>query len=316
MKVERIKENLFTTPESVVTLKTAGNISEIRYMAVDSKCKIRKLDKDCYVDIETGEVKEFEHTDLRIDNTASLSRSMRDLRDLINANTSKPKNCLWVTLTYQENMQNPEKLYDDFRKFNMRLGYYLCNHNLSTHEYIAVAEPQGRGAWHLHVILIFPKKAPFIANDDLSQLWGHGFTKISSLKNVDNVGLYLTAYLCDMDITDAFGTVDLGTNGFKEITVTDENGRKRKKAIIKGARLKLYPVGFRLYRCSRNVKRPIISRCTEKEALQKVGNSTKTFEETIQISDNGKVVNTIYYRHFNKKPKSPKVGDTHGEKET
>lgn len=50
-------------------------------------------------------------------------------------------------------------------------------------------EPQGRGAWHCHLLYIFDLvKAPYIANKTLSDLWGHGFVKISKLDNVDNVG--------------------------------------------------------------------------------------------------------------------------------
>lgn len=49
-------------------------------------------------------------------------------------------------------------------------------------EYIVAMEPQNRGAWHAHLILIFNGKAPFIPNDEISALWGQGFVKTKGLK--------------------------------------------------------------------------------------------------------------------------------------
>ena len=56
-------------------------------------------------------------------------------------------------------------------------------------EYICMMEPQGRGAWHCHLLYIFDLvKAPYIANKTLSDLWGLAL-QISKLDNVDNVEL-------------------------------------------------------------------------------------------------------------------------------
>ena len=64
------------------------------------------------------------------------------MRDIINTNVVNTNNGLWVTLTYKENMQDTKKLYDDYRKFNMRFQRYLKNNNLPKCEYIVCAEPQ------------------------------------------------------------------------------------------------------------------------------------------------------------------------------
>jgi len=183
-------------------------------------------------------------------------------------------------------MLDNAKLYHDYRKFNQRFKRYLKNNNLPNCEYITTAEPQGRGAWHLHILYIFEKKAPFIRNKVLAELWGHGFVKITSLKNIDNVGVYLTAYLSNLDITE-------------ELT---EPTNKHKKSIVKGARIKLYPTGFRIYRCSRGIKKPFVYETTEEQAMQEVKNAVLTYEKTIELAyDNGRVINRINYRHFNKK---------------
>ena len=63
-------------------------------------------------------------------------------------------------------------MYDDYRKFNeMRFQRYLKNNNLPKCEYIVWQNLNGRGAWHLHIIHIFPKKAPFIENSILYDIW-------------------------------------------------------------------------------------------------------------------------------------------------
>lgn len=98
----------------------------------------------------------------------------------------------------------------------------------------------GRGAWHLHVIHIYPIKAPFIPNDVLYNLWQqNGWVSIKSLKDINNVGVYLTSYLCNLDISKLL-----------EMSSNNDNKEKR-KSIIKGQRLKLYPINFRLYRTSK-----------------------------------------------------------------
>ena len=104
-------------------------------------------------------------------------------------------NVRWITLTYAENMTDTDRLYFDFKDFNKRFQYYCKINGYSKPEYIVMMEPQGRGAWHCHLLYIWDCKAPYVANKTLRDLWGHGFVKIKKLDNCDNVGAYLTAYL-------------------------------------------------------------------------------------------------------------------------
>jgi hypothetical protein len=181
----------------------------------------------------------------------------------------------------------------------MRFQRFLKNKGLPKCEYIAAAEPQGRGAWHLHILYLFPRKAPYIENSTLSMLWGHGFVSISSLKNIDNVGVYLSAYLSDMDVIKALNTVNFENKNIKIITADGKSDNRRKKAIIKGARLRLYPTGFRIYRLSRGIKKPEAYETTEAEAMQKINGAALTYEKTVQLSDDGNIINQINYRHYN-----------------
>lgn len=300
MNIDRIPD---VRPDGTdnVTVKICGNIIEVRYMPVTSVgCVIEKLSADLYVDRRTGEVKEFRHIANRAGDKASVALSLRKLRDLINANLENPDSALWVTLTYAENMRDPARLYEDYRRFWGRFKYYLGKQNYPTAQYITAAEPQGRGALHLHCLFLFSEKAPFIPNADMARLWGHGFTKTKSLKGVDNPGLYLTAYLGDMELSeiDKIGTAK---GQLKAIEQIDENGHKTKKAIVKGARLYLYPPGFNIYRTSRNIKRPQIYQMTENEARELVGVAPLTYEKTVAVRDGaGKIQNIVNYRTYTK----------------
>ena len=299
MIVKRIEDRR-PAPAAPVTVKLCGNVIEVRYAAHGPpEIAIEKLSADKYLDLRTGEVKEFQHTTSRAEDKASVAQSLRKLRDLINCNVTDPATVLWVTLTYKENMRDTQRLYEDFHAFIKRFRRYLKTHGHPPADYIVACEPQHRGAWHLHCLYLFPGKAPFIPNADMARIWGHGFTKTKSLK-VDNPGLYLTAYLGDMELTEAVKS-GAPRGRLAEVETVDEQGRKQKKAVVKGARLHLYPPGFNLYRASRGVKRPEVMQMAEWEAQEIIGTAQLTYEKTVRISDGqGQTVNVINYRQYNK----------------
>lgn len=287
-------------PGATVTVKRCGNVIEVRYMRSASiGGVIEKLNADLYMDKRTGEVKEFAHAATRWENKASVAQSLRKLRDLINTNLTAPETALWVTLTYAENMRDEKRLYEDFRRFWQRFRYYLDKQEHPPAEYITAAEPQARGAWHLHCLFLFSEKVPFIPNQDMARIWNHGFTKTKSLQGIDNPGLYLTAYLGDMELTEAI-RAGVARGRIAEADTTDEQGKHQKKAIIKGARLRLYPPGFNLYRASRGVKKPEIWETTEAQAQEVIDGAPLTYEKTIAITDEAREVkNIINYRQYN-----------------
>ncbi len=289
MRIEKVKDNnkLGLSKSSIVHVKETGNITEVKYMTKNNGGVIRKIDKFFYYDVRSGEVKKYKTTLKRVENKESIAKSMKNLRDILNSSISasdiKQKKILWVTLTYKENMTDTKRLYKDFKNFNYRFKKYLKDNNYPLYEYITTAEPQRRGAWHLHIIFIFSKRIAYIEKQKLEELWGHGFVSINTLKNVDNVGVYLTAYLSNLDVSD----------------MVDESSNN--KAIIKGARLKMYPTGFRIYRCSKGIKRPVRYKTTEEEIQNKLKNDVLTFEKTIQIKNEyGAIINRINYRNYNK----------------
>jgi hypothetical protein len=218
-----------------------GNIVAVTdYSAANRKCHAIKVDADHWVEPETGEVHEYDHSATsRTDNAQGLRQTFAKIRALINANCTDPKKLRWITLTYAENMQDTERLYKDFDAFRKRFvrRWGKC-------EYISVVEPQQRGAWHVHLIGIYPDRAPYIPNDELRECWGQGFVRVESLDNIDNVGAYLSAYLADLPVD--------GDRGGTDKPQRDGSSKR----ILKGGRLSMYPKGMRIYRHSRGLRKP------------------------------------------------------------
>ena len=283
---------------SLLKVTEMGNVVEVQYMS-RRNCKqtVQMLEgMKQYIELSTGEVKDVTKHDTRDTLKKNLQRTFKTLRGIINSNVTDVSKVRWITLTYAENMTDTVRLYKDFEKFNKRFQYFCKKNGYGKVEYIVMMEPQGRGAWHCHLLYIFNSlvKAPYISNKTLSDLWGHGFVKISKLDNVDNVGAYLTAYLGDMDLENC--SVD-------EI-VGNEIKKVDSKYYVKGARLKYYPAKFNMFRCSRGIKRPVSSYMTEEEAEKKVSGATLTFEKTVKLQDVGgdfeSIINTKYYNRIRK----------------
>ena len=273
-----------------------GNIVEVQYMSRrNTKQTIQMLPGgNEFVICATGEVKEVEHHNTRKDNKKGLYKTFANARGIINANVTDVEKVRWCTLTYAENMTDTKRLYDDFMKFNKRFQYYCKTKNYSKPEYIVMMEPQGRGAWHAHLLYIWQDmKAPYIPNEEFRELWGHGFVRIKKLDNVDNVGAYLTAYLGDMELSELDEQKRLQSGNSIKVVETEEDGKKVSKAIVKGARLDLYPSNFNMLRCSRGVKRPIEEMMSQTEATKKVLGATKTFESAIKLTDTDSKFETV-----------------------
>ena len=316
MNVNKLDENIHPLGCEMVRVKSTGHITELMWVEKrNTKMYIRKVSADEYIDIreepdpETGELilHKFNRSNNRAENKAGVAKSLALGRDLLNTNITDVDRCRWVTLTYAENMTDPKKLYEDFKNFNKRLRYYLGE----KYEYIVAMEPQGRGAWHAHVVMIFSHKAPFIPNHELAQIWGHGFVTIKKLENVDNVGAYLTAYLGDLDLSDVENgnaEVPKGYHEVKVVEVEDDNGGTLEKRYIKGGRLHLYPPKFNIFRYSRGIKKPTTELMRADKAEKKVSADTLTFEKTLKISNGEAFESLLNYRYYNAKREKSQEG--------
>lgn len=257
-----------------VKIKKMNHIVEVTYIEKKSQSlkKFKKIDKNTMLNLETGELIQVDNKEDRQSNLSSLRRTISSIRDLINMNFTGQKNELFITLTYKENMQDLDKLYKDFEKFYKKLKRRFKNQELL---YISVVEPQERGAWHIHLLLKnLSVEELYIPNETISNLWGNGFTKTERLAQVDNIGAYLSSYLTNL-----------------------REGEETKK----GQRLHLYPSGMNIYRCSKNVKRPIVVDNQYKyiESIK----DFKTYEVSYLIADieNMKELNYLKKEYYNLK---------------
>lgn len=304
-----IKENLDTIEigkEDLVSLKTMGHVYEICYLQKkNNQIKTQLIDKDHYVYLDTGEIFECNHIENRSESKFQVGQSLKRLREYINTNVVDTNKCKWITLTYAKNMQDTNKLYNDFknfiRRFKERYGHI---------EYIAAMEPQSRGAWHCHCIIIFDKVAPFISNATIEKLWQQGFTKTTKLDDIDNIGAYLTAYLGDMEFTKE-NIQELQKQGLnvsqmalKEVNEIEGIKLKEPKSFIKGGRLYMYPPKFNLYRISRGIKKPKKEYYSYHVAKEKAGLQLPTYSKGIKLSDtDNSFGNIIIYEYYNTKRK-------------
>lgn len=312
MKVEKI-DNVEIYPDDKIKLTTMGNVYEVLRMdRINKKSCILVLDKDSYIDLRTGERKEFEHHENRACDRNELRKTMRRLRCIINANCSDVSKCRWITFTYADNMTDTDRLYADCKKLIMCVRYHLGHF-----EYIHVVEPQGRGAWHIHALWIFDDKAPFIDSAWLRNVWGNGFVTVKKLEDVDNVGAYLTAYLCDCDIEDYTryvfeknhlslpDDISVITSQFSgdDILVkeVEQDGKKVSKRFVKGGRMYMYPPNFNLYRASRGIQKPIEEYMTYENAQKKIGSAQPTFSTAIRLTDDvSDFQNVIIKEYYNR----------------
>lgn len=251
---DKVTPVLFGQDSKVVQ---AGHIVEVtNFSKVNRSATIRRIGDNKYIVLSTGEIKEYQkRTETRKDSASSFARSMRKLKNLINANFSSSKQTHWCTLTYAENMQDRDRLRHDFNLFTKRFFKYCDSKGYPKPALIGVPEPQARGAWHVHLLIFWSLPVvPYIANDVFRSFWQQGFVNIKRLAkrgdnvDIDNLGNYLTAYLTDIPVSEA--------NNAGIIYSSGDVQKKKGKMFVKGGRLALYPAGCRLFFLAGNVLRP------------------------------------------------------------
>lgn len=281
----------------LVKVKQMNHVVEVRHSSkANYSQNIKKIDKDRYVEVSTGEIKEFNHIENRGQSYNSLRQTFNKVRDLINNNFVGQANELHVTITYAENMTDTKQLYRDFQNFIDRLRYNFKK--VTTIDYLTVIEPQARGAWHGHVLLRFNKLDNiYIDNADLAQMWGLGFVTIKSLKDVDNIGAYLSAYLTDVELTEDNVGQALKADGTVQLKEVD--GKK----YIKGGRLHMYPPGMNLYRKSKGIVFPEVKEMSFAKAKKIVQDATPNYQKSITLEDDEHTITHQYLQYNTKRSK-------------
>jgi hypothetical protein len=107
---------------ALVKLTKIKKRPKIKWVSNQNKMiTIKKLNVDEYVNLKTGEIKKFKHSESRNDLLNSVSETLRNLMDLINNNFGNPAYEKYITFTYAQPrglpMIEPKKLYKDFELF-------------------------------------------------------------------------------------------------------------------------------------------------------------------------------------------------------
>lgn len=263
-------------------IRQGENVADIIHTSKKPTVNTKRLDRDRYLVVGTGEVKYYTHTETKQND--SLRKTFTNLRQLINTNFSVSNSELFLTLTYAENMQDKERLLEDFEDFWKRLKYAYKQYELG---YISIAEPQGRGAWHFHILVKDIKgQYLYIDNKNLEKIWSHGWTESKRLKG-DNPGAYFVSYFQNLE-NETHENLSL---------IADP---KKAKMIEKGKRLHFYPKNFKFFRASRNMTKPTIETMKYSDVVAEFGQPI--FGQAFElVDDNDQQRNLIVKQQFNKK---------------
>lgn len=216
-------------PTATSTVYQAKNFLEVvTFRALqENLSRYRRIDKTTYLDCSTGELKTYRRKERSsTDQATKCKRSYVVLRRILLANFTASKSELHIVLTVKpQRGADLPSLNQYFRKFWKRFHYYY-----PTCEYIAIAEPHQTGRFHFHLLLLdISGRQLIVPNEKVQNLWQIGFTQTERIRNVDK----LVSYLC--------------------------SANKRSLWVA------FYQPGQRLFRCSKNIARPVAKKMSRKE---------------------------------------------------
>lgn len=134
---------------------------------------LRKGKNNTYIDIETGEIKEYKKMEFKT--TKNIRRCINTrIRPLLENNFFGGKNEIFVTFTFTKDMPDFNKVSCYFDKFWKRLTRkYAGTYNLAC---VYVKElQQTRNSWHIHTLIKdLDGKELFIPRDTMIKIWKYG----------------------------------------------------------------------------------------------------------------------------------------------
>lgn len=284
IKVKKLPFAVLEKAESIKVFEENG-IVEVESMQKKpfSLNRFVKISKTEYVDKETGEVKNYKKTENRQQNPSELRKSFKALRRLVNTYFRGDNNEKHITLTYGKLQTDYKQVNKDFRQW-----WRIIKKHFPSLEYICVTEYQGNGSIHLHILV------KDIINEDLpleqallNETWTKGFSKVADIESNSNLGAYFSARFTDLDINE------------------DIQNENKSKLILKGARLKYYKTGQRIFTTSRGIVRNKGHTVTQEELEEITRGAKLVYADSKIISkvdSKGKeyIVNKITYQQFNK----------------
>lgn len=174
-------------------------------------------------------------------NLRSVQRAIRTFKNLVLTNATYNRFRRHIVLTYEGCMLEWERIAKDFKRFIKQLEKETDKH----FSYLYIVEPDDRGSWHIHLILLGNEIDFNLAEDTVYKCWQHGS-------------------VCVRKIYDLYGLVQYFNVSYAPI----KSGDKPTKAQIKGSRVHFYPPNVRIFRRSVDTVQPKCQEITYGEAMQ------------------------------------------------
>lgn len=284
IKVKKLPFAVLSNAEIIKVFEGNG-IVEVESMqkAPFSLNRFVRLTKTEYLDKETGEIQKYKKTETRNQSPNEVRKSFKALRRLINYNFCAGNNERHITLTYGKLQKNPKEVNRDFRQW-----WKLIKKHFHSLEYICVTEYQASGSIHLHVLVKDTENEDLpLEQKLLNETWTQGFSEVTEIKNVSNLGAYFSARFTDIDLNE------------------DIQNENTSKLILKGARLKFYKTGQRIFSRSRGIVRNKGHTVTPEELENITRGAKLVYADSkiiTKINENGKeyIVNRSTYQQFNR----------------
>ena len=261
-------------PDSVevVTAKNSGGSTALS--------GIKRISKDEYVKVETGEVFKYNTNANKTDNTVSIKKSLKNLRKLI-LNNFVEFESIFITLTYKDEMFDFAQAGQNYTKFFESLKKHYKHYNL---KYLRIIEPTDKGDWHIHILLKSAEKIDkfYISQEKVQSIWNHGSVKVEQIHNIEGLANYFCTY----------------SNDDKSLTE-----KAKPKHVKKQERWKYYPYRARIFAKSNDIVYPktVKAKRGQVDELLKDYKRVSASTLTVKDSETGRVVNKVNYEHYKKR---------------
>ena len=256
----------------VVTAKNSGGSTALS--------GIKRISKNEYVKVETGEVFKYNTNANKTDNTVSIKKSLNNLRKLI-LNNFVEFESIFITLTYKDEMFDFVQAVQDYTKFFENLKKHYKHYNL---KYLRIIEPTDKGNWHIHVLLKSAEKVDkfYISQEKVQSIWKHGSVKVEQIHNIEGLANYFCTY----------------SNDDKALPE-----KAKPKHVKKQERWKYYPYRARIFAKSNDIVYPktVKAKRGQVDELLKDYKRVSASTLTVKDSETGRVVNTVNYEHYKKR---------------
>ena len=285
IKIKKLPYSCLSSAEIIKVFEGNGivEVESMQKAPFSLSNRFVRLSKTEYVDKETGEIKKYRTSKTREENPNELRKTFKALRRLINYNFCGGNNEKHITLTYGKLQKDYKQVNSDFRHW-----WKLIKKHFPSLEYICVTEYQASGSIHLHVLV------KDIDNEDLpleqtliDETWKNGFSTVKDIKNVSNLGAYFSARFTDIDLNE------------------DIQNENTSKLILKGARLKFYKTGQKIFTTSRGIVRNKGQTVTQEELEEITKGAKLVYADSkiiTKINENGKeyILNKTTYQQYNR----------------